>query len=173
MNPKLIALTVTAMTVALLAVGAAQAQACSCAGPAVGQEREFYLEKLKRSDGAVVVKVLNVKRIEITDGDFTRFDARYTLRVRRAFKRFGQFPRGRVLRITTSADGATCGLGLGVGRVQGLFLYRYRGRLTSSLCSQVSRRDLRRAARDRAKGAAEGPTLVSGPSGCAAPSHAA
>lgn len=138
----------------LVAAGAAlllagEAAACSCAGPAKGEERAFYKQSLKRSDGAIVARVLSVETIDKDPELSGEEDAVYELRVRRAFKRLHQFPAGRILRIRTSASGAACGLEMREGQVDGLFLYRYRGRLGASLCSRVTPANLRRAARDR------------------------
>lgn len=98
------------LLVAALALPAADALACSCAGPAKGEKRAFYREALKDSDGAVVARVQKLRTTDPDPAVLGDEEAVYTLRVRRAFKHLRQFPTGRVLRIRTSASGSLCGL---------------------------------------------------------------
>lgn len=73
----------------------------------------------------------------------------YTLRIRHAFKKKRRFPRGREIKIRTNTSSGTCGLNLRESQKLGLFFYRDSNRrLSSSSCSRVSRKQLRRAARD-------------------------
>lgn len=137
-------LVLTATVVSLAAAG--QALACSCAGPAPGEERNFYRESLKRSDGAIVGKLL--RKRPVGDSDYPR-RAIYVYRVTSAYKAEQRLADRRV-RVRSAFDGATCGIEQPIGTREGLFLSRDNGKWTSSLCAQVSPRDLRRAARDRA-----------------------
>jgi hypothetical protein len=151
--------------VALVAVSVpASAQACSCAGPPKGGQRDFYLAALKQADAAIIGKVID--RRLIPEGGVVSGPGRAVVvyRVRRAFKKKRRFPRGRKVAVHTSGDGASCGIEQRVGSVGGIFLDRSNGRWRGSLCSQVSRSALRRAARDsKAKGASG-----AHPGGCAA-----
>lgn len=134
---------------ALLGVGAAEASACSCAGPAPGDEESFYRQALKRSDGAVKAKLL--RRREVPDSSagpsFGPGSVILTYRIRRVFKNQRRLSKGDRLRIETSGDGASCGIGSRPGRVDGLLLYRAGGEWTSNLCSLAPPRELRRASR--------------------------
>ncbi len=144
----------TAFSVLILSICAAVlalpsfAQACSCVGPASGQEADaFYAQRIKDSDGAVIAKVKKVRyKGESTPGSFGDDEAIFTIRVRRAYKRFQTFPEGRKLRVHTAANGAACGLELGKGSVAGLFLDRYKGEWNGNLCGQISPKVMRRAA---------------------------
>ena len=53
------------------------------------------------------------------------------------------------MRLHSVAYGAACGIEQRIGTRGGLFAYRADGDWSSSLCSQVSPRDLRRADRGR------------------------
>ena len=122
---------------------AGNAFACSCAGPAPGEERSFYREALKRADGAIVGELL--RKRPVGQAEYPR-KAIYVYRVTRAFKAEERLAERKV-RVRSSFDGASCGIEQPIGTRGGLFLYRQRGAWTSNLCSQVSPRDLRRAAR--------------------------
>jgi hypothetical protein len=124
---------------------AATAAACSCAGPAPGEEKSFYREALQRSDGAFVGKLL--RKRPVGNAEFPT-KAIYVYRVTRAFKA-EQRLADRTVRVRSAADGAACGIEQRIGTRGGLFLYRSGGRWSSNLCLQVSPRDLRRAARSR------------------------
>lgn len=155
---------VAVLVAALLAPPAASA--CSCAGPAQGEKREFYVEALKRSDAAITGKVVRrrVIRDESAEGIVGPGEAILTYRVRRAFKKKRRFPRGRKVRVRTSGSGASCGIEQRVGTVGGIFLHRSRKGWGGGLCDQVSKRNLRRAAKDRDSWGPRG----SGAGGCSA-----
>lgn len=135
------ALTATAISMSF----AGEALACSCAGPAPGEERSFYRDSLEHSDGAIVGKLL--RKRAVGDADYPR-RAIYVYRVTTAYKAEGRLA-DRKVRVRSAFDGAACGIEQRIGTRGGLFLYRRNGRWVSYLCSQVSPRDLRRAARDR------------------------
>jgi hypothetical protein len=160
--PRSIVIVIAVVLVAALAP--ASAHACSCAGPPKGGERDFYLAALKQADAAIIGKV--VDRRLIPDGGAVSGPGRAVVvyRVRRAFKKKRRFPRGRKVAVHTSGDGASCGIEQPVGSVGGILLDRSNRRWRGSLCSQVSRRALRRAARDRRAKADSGAQ----PAGCAA-----
>lgn len=144
MTPRLGTVLLCAMvaTVASLLL-AGNALACSCAGPAPGEERSFYREALKRADGAIVGKLL--RKRPVGQAEYPR-RAIYVYRVTRAFKAEERLA-DRKVRVRSSFDGASCGIEQRIGTRGGLFLYRQKGTWTSYLCAQVSPRDLRRAAR--------------------------
>ena len=136
-------LLVIAAFLALAAASApAAAQACSCAGPGKGERRDFYSAALKRADAAIIGKVVD-RRVMPGGGQ-----AVVVYRVRRAFKKQGRFPAGREVAVRTSAYGASCGIEQRIGSVGGILLDRFRKHWSGSLCSQVPKRALRRAARD-------------------------
>jgi hypothetical protein len=123
---------------------AATAAACSCAGPAPGEEREFYRESLKRADGAIVGKLL--RKRPVGNEAYPR-RAIYVYRVTSAYKAEERLADRRV-RVRSAYDGASCGIEQKIGTRGGLFLYRAHGKWISYLCYQVSPADLRRAAKD-------------------------
>lgn len=128
-------------------IAASTAAACSCAGPSPGEEKSFYREALQRSDGAFVGKLLRKRPIGNAESPQSGGgEAIYVYRVTRAFKAEQRLADRRV-RVRSAADGAACGIEQRIGTRGGLFLYRSQGRWSSNLCSQVSPRDLRRAAR--------------------------
>ncbi len=101
---------------------AAEAYACSCLP--VDLERD-----LPTADGAMIGTVLE----RTASGD----TATYLFRVEQVYK-------GDVdsrAEVVTSADGASCGLELGVGERIGLLLMREGGEWRSGLCSQVDPAD--------------------------------
>ena len=107
-----------AALILLSLVTAAEAYACSCAP--VDLERD-----LPRADGAIIGTVLE-RSVRGTT-------ATYLFRVEQVYK--GDVdPRAEVV---TSADGASCGLEVGVGERVGLLLTRQGGEWRSGLCSQV------------------------------------
>ena len=156
-------LIVTAVALVAVSVPAA-ARACSCAGPPKGGERDFYLAALKQADAAIIGKVVDRRLVPKGGAVSGPGRAVVVYRVRRAFKKKRRFPRGREVAVHTSGDGASCGIEQPVGSVGGIFLDRSSGRWRGSLCSQVARRALRRAARDRKAKAGSGAQ----PAGCAA-----
>lgn len=107
-------------TVALVLVG--DASACSCAP--VDLERD-----LPTADGAVIGTVLERRVSGAT--------ATYVLRVEQVYK--GDIDNR--VEIVSAADGAACGLEVGVGERVGLLLSRQGGAWRSSLCSQVEPAD--------------------------------
>ena len=139
-RPLLIAL-LSALAGSLIVT--ATAAACSCAGPAPGERDSFYREALKRSDGAFVGKLL--RRRPVGNAEFPS-KAIYVYRVTRAFKASERLA-DRKVRVRSSAGGASCGIEQRIGTRGGLFLYRSNGHWSSNLCSQVSPRNLRRAAK--------------------------
>jgi hypothetical protein len=126
------------LSIPLLAAGAVllsapdAAHACSCdAMPA--------REKLRQSDAAVIAKLRKVVPI-------TESTSKFVYRARKVFKGKRRFDRGDRLRIESSNFGASCGLPQRKRRY-GLFLNRFRGRWSASLCTVTSARAMRRAAR--------------------------
>ena len=109
--------TLVALAVASLVV-TAQAYACTCAG--VDLDRD-----LPTADGAIVGSVL--------ERSVRGSTATYLFRVEQVYA--GDI-ENRV-EVVTAADGAACGLELGVGERTGLLLRRERGEWRSGLCSQV------------------------------------
>jgi hypothetical protein len=121
-------------------VGAEQALACSCAP--ISAKRQF-----RQSDAAVIARL--VDRIPRTDGGGEVVgpgSSDFVYRVKRVFKGKRRLDRGDKLTIRSSNDGASCGLPKRERRY-GLFLERVKRRYTASLCSVVSPRKMRRAAR--------------------------
>jgi hypothetical protein len=117
-----------------------QAAACSCAGP----ERPPSLEG---EDAAVTARLLEVKR----DPAPGFFDHLFTYKVRRVFKGRHEYGlhHGVRVRIRTTTGGAGCGLPTRRERVYALILYESRRELHANLCTMVSRKYLRKAARNR------------------------
>jgi hypothetical protein len=97
---------------------AADAFACSCIRPNL-------IRDLPRADGAFVGTVLE-RRVE-------RQNAIYLFRVEQVYK--GDIENR--IEVVTAANGAACGLELGVDQRTGLLLTREGGTWRSSLCSQV------------------------------------
>jgi hypothetical protein len=113
-------------------LAAETALACSCAP--VSAKEQF-----RQSDAAVVARLVDVVPRSEQSSDFV-------YRVKRAFKGERRLERGDRLTIRSSNSGASCGLPREKRRY-GLFLERINGEYTSSLCSVVSPRKMRRAAR--------------------------
>ena len=118
------------------------ALACSCAGPQPGEERDFYRKSLQRADGAIVGELL--RKRPVGQDEYPR-KAIYVYRVTRAFKAEERLA-DRKVRVRSAYDGAACGIEQRIGTRGGLLLDRDNGHWTSYLCSQISPRDLRRAA---------------------------
>jgi hypothetical protein len=97
---------------------AADAFACSCIRPNLVRD-------LPRADGAFVGTVLE-RRVE-------RQNAIYRFRVEQVYK--GDIENR--IEVVTAANGAACGLELGVDQRTGLLLTREGGTWRSTLCSQV------------------------------------
>lgn len=144
----------TAGAIATLGVGMALVIAPAgaqgaCAGPAKGQEREFYRDSLKRADGAVTGKVLKKRLVETGDPD----DAGrpppsvvVTYRIGRAYKKKDRLVAGTRLKIL--GGNSSEAFNPRIGSRPGVLLYRSKGQWTASACSTISKRDLRRAAKD-------------------------
>ncbi|MGI8728383.1 MAG: hypothetical protein ACR2K6_12005 [Solirubrobacterales bacterium] len=135
-----------------LAIAPAGAQA-ACAGPAEGQEREFYRDSLERADGAITGKVVRKQWVEAGDPD----DAGQpppsvvvTYRVGRAYKKKDRLVAGTRLKIL--GGNSSEAFNPRVGSRGGVLLYRSKGEWTASACSTISKRDLRRADRDLRRG---------------------
>ncbi|MEA2332955.1 MAG: Tissue inhibitor of metalloproteinase [Thermoleophilaceae bacterium] len=120
-----------------LLIAADAALACSCVAiPA--------REKLEQADGAVVARLLSVKRLD--DGDETVSSAdrtNYVYRVGRVYKGRPRLARGRRLTVRSAYESASCGLSNRVGVLTGLFLHRRGGRWHAGACDEVSPRDMR------------------------------
>ena len=125
--------------VALLGL-AEQAAACSCAGP----ERPPSLE---HEDAAITARLLEVE----PDPAPGFFDDVFTYKVRRVFKGRHEYElhHGVRVRIRATTGGASCGLPTRRDRVYALILYEWRRELHANLCTMVSRKYLRKAARNR------------------------
>ena len=142
-----VSLFALALLVAALAIPAT-AEACSCAGPANGESvGEFYAEGIRNSDAAVIAAVIEMRIVDPQPEYGGDERAIYTLRIRRSFKRLERYPEGEKIRVHSSLDGASCGVGLEEGDVAGLLLFRSRGRLQATSCGRASPRNLRRGAR--------------------------
>src|SRR5687767_2024968 len=96
---------------------AADALACSCAGPAPGEERSFYRESLKQADGAIVGKLL--RKRPVGSDPYPR-RAIYVYRVTSAYKAEERLADRRV-RVRSAYDGAACGIEQKIGTRGGLF----------------------------------------------------
>jgi len=118
-------------------LGAPSAQACSCVGP---DPESGYASYLAGADGAIVAKLIEVKPI----GNGRK--ASFLDRVLEVYKRPNRFDVGERRRVVSATDSAACGIGYPIGSTHGVFLYRQRGRYTSSLCSTISAKDMREAA---------------------------
>jgi hypothetical protein len=117
-----------------------QAAACSCAGPA-------RPPSLEREDAAMTARLLDVER----DPAPGFFDHVFTYKVRRVFKGRHEYElhHGVSVRIRATTGDASCGLPTRRDRVYALILYEWRRELHANLCTMVSRKYLRRAARNR------------------------
>ena len=115
--------------------------ACSCALVPVSKH-------MKAADGA-----FNGRLLSVEPADGTR-EAAFRYRVGVVAK--GPFRRGRVVTVWSQSSDATCGLERGIGDLYGLFVSRDQGRWRSGLCSTVSPRKMRRAARGAQVSAAPG-----------------
>jgi len=119
-------------------LGASSAQACSCVGP---DPEAGYASFLEEADGAIVAKLIDVRPI----GNGRRASFHY--RVLEVYKRPNRFNVGERRRVVSATDSVACGIGYPVGSTHGVFLYRQRGHFTSSLCSTISSKDMREAAK--------------------------
>jgi len=142
----------TAFSVLVLSICAAalalpaMAEACSCAGPGEDDNVDaFYANAIKQSDGAVIARVMKVRKDENGSGSSIDDERVYTLRIRRAFKHLKRFEAGSTIRIRTSTQSSACGLGLKRGAVAGFLLYRDEGQLRGGLCGLISPKTMRRA----------------------------
>jgi hypothetical protein len=166
---KFTALSVLALSICLAALALpALAQACSCAGP--GSEDEvgaFYAQQIKDSDAAVIARVEKIRITGTASPSPVDDEAIFTVKVRKAFKRFKAFPRGRKVHVHTAANGAACGLEMDEGTVAGLFLYRAKGEWNGNLCGQISPRWMREAGA-YADGGGPKRTSAGAGSGCSA-----
>jgi hypothetical protein len=114
-------------------IGAEQALACSCAAQPVD-------DQLAQADAAVVGKLVDVDRRSAGGVELE-------YRVKRVFKGAPGLKPGESLTLRSPTSGASCGLPRRKNRRYGLLLQRRRNRLTANLCSVVSPKKLRRAAR--------------------------
>lgn len=124
-------------------VFAGSAFACSCAAVEPS-------EALGESDGAAVVRLLGVEPLGASPSGASQ--GRFEYRILRVY-RGATLRRGATLTLRSSLSGASCGLPQGTGRRYGLFLARYRGRWSSSLCGVIAPARLRAAAAAGASGA--------------------
>lgn len=145
-------LPVTAgLAAAALLLLAESAAACSCA----------YVEpeaKLRRSDGAVVARLLAVKPVgDDRDGAIGSADPTdFVYRTGRVLKGRPRLRRGRRLVVRSVRLDASCGLSSRVGRLTGLFLQRDGGRWRAYSCDEVTAGEMRGLGR-RGAVAAAGP----------------
>jgi hypothetical protein len=143
--------TVVGVLVAAAALGVAPAaEACSCA-------YQTPKQKLRRSDGAVIARLLDVRPID--DGDDIQSSADptdYVYRTGRVFKGRPRLQRGRRLVVRRVLMDASCGLSHRVGRLTGLFLDREDGRWRAGTCDEVTPAQMRSVRADRAQGARGG-----------------
>lgn len=116
---------------ALAFAGTAQACSCAPAPPA---------ESLRGSDAAIVAELLKV----VPRGPF---QADYRYDVLTVFRGGRKIEEGRVLTVRSARRAAACALPRRTGRRYGLFLIRSDGRWRSGICSVISPRRLRAAAR--------------------------
>ena len=125
---------------AILVMTSTPAGACSCA---VGDARE----RLEAADAAIIGTALS----RAPSGDRTVV---YIFNVDEAVK--GSF--GQTVEVETASDGAACGLEIGIGQQEGLFLSgsQMEG-WHSSLCQQIAPEELREAARPMPAPDGEGP----------------
>ncbi len=122
----------------VIVVPALPAHACSCA---YGDPRE----RLAEADGAFIGTLVSQTETEPPDPDepiSSGRDNTYTFTVEEVFK--GDI--GETIEVHAPADGASCGLEMGIGQQDGLFLYMEDGLWRSSLCSRVNPQELRDAA---------------------------
>lgn len=122
----------------VIIVPALPAHACSCA---YGDPRE----RLAEADGAFIGTLVSQTETEPPDPDepvSSGRDNTYTFTVEEVFK--GDI--GETIEVHAPADGASCGLEMGIGQQDGLFLYMDEGLWRSSLCSRVDPQELRDAA---------------------------
>jgi hypothetical protein len=140
-------LTSAAVGVLALLGAAEQAAACSCASP----ERP---PSLRNEDAAVTARLLDVEP-DANGGPFA--DTIFTYKVRRVFKGRNEYGlhHGVRLEVRSTTGGAACGLPTRRGRVYAMILYEHRRDLGANLCTLVSRKYLRRAARNRESERAE------------------
>lgn len=134
------------LAVIVLATGA-PASACSCV---ISDNRD----RLARADAAIIGTALSVTPTE-DEGTVT-----YTFSVDEEVK--GDFDD--TVQISTASNGAACGLEVGIGDQTGLFLSGSQTEgWSSSLCQQISPRELREAARPLPEPDGEGPIrLIAG-----------
>ncbi len=115
---------------------ASEAQACSCAPISM---REAFPD----SDAAIIGRLVKVER---AGGGFN-----LTYRVWHAYK--GRHQIGRRVTVKSGNQPSACALPRRRHRSYGLFLYREHHHWASNLCSVVSPRKMRRAARRLGHGA--------------------
>ena len=113
-------------------VGAAAANACSCA--AIAPETRFQL-----SDAAVIARL-----VEVVPRGEQVVVLRY--RVREVFKGRRRIEVGRLLSLRSARSSAACGLPQGEGRRYGLFLSREDRHWSATLCDVTTPRGMREAA---------------------------
>ena len=125
---------VLSLTVASVAglVGAAAANACSCA--AVAPETKFRL-----SDAAVIARLVNV----VPRGGHVAV-LRY--RVREVFKGKNRIEEGQRLSLGSASSSAACGLPRAEGHRYGLFLSRTGDHWSATLCDVTTPEGMRAAA---------------------------
>ena len=121
-------------------VGVESASACSCAPVPVSKH-------MKRADGAFNGRLLSVDPADGTPQAAFRYRVGHVK---------GPFRRGRVVTVWSQNSDAACGLEQGIGDLYGLFVSRHQGRWVSGLCSTVSPKKMRRAARAAGLGSAPG-----------------
>lgn len=126
---------ICAVFAGLTLLGAEQARACSCVGPAKGQSIEdFYEETAKRSDAVVTARLIRVEGADATPPDLQ--PASFFFRIERAYKKRNRLQPGDRLRVRALIDsGANCGLPDARGFRTGMFLYRSKAGWTTSACS--------------------------------------
>lgn len=143
---------VAVLAVAFTIGGATDALACSCSAGPGGPSLENW-------EGAVVAKLVDVEITDARNPDSGEGEsphgvdgetADFHYRIKRAYKGRHRLERGEILTIRSTTSGASCGLPRREQRRYGLLLYRRADRWEANLCTVVSPRELRKAARERA-----------------------
>jgi hypothetical protein len=139
------ALTGACLAAALIA--APDADACSCASVKIRQA-------FRQNDAAIIGKLRDVRPIGGAASERAGNDAvapgqrNFIYRIRRVYKGERRIEVGSRLAVRSWSSGALCGLPRRPRRI-GLFLERWRGRWTSTLCSAIPAQRMRRAGERR------------------------
>jgi hypothetical protein len=134
------------------------AAACSCVPVKPAKQ-------LKRSDGAFVGRLLEVKRLDDGDGVYSTLDPTdYIYRVGLVAKRGPGLQRERRVAVRSVFGSSSCGLLNTPGRLYGLFVERRGHRWRGDACSEVSPGVLRRLAARRSSQVSGGAPQRSGQS---------